>query len=68
MKLNFLMNNIFFFFGVGSVSRLQYFSLTPATANVPDIIQLVQEGFEKTELVLVQSNGLQIEDNAATRG
>ena len=47
---------------------MQYFSLAPNETNVPSITRMAEEGFESTQLVLVQANGLEIADSEATRG
>ena len=44
-----------------------HFNITEDSANVQDITERAREGFAKSSLVLVQANGLRIEDNAMTR-
>ena len=45
-----------------------YFNITEETANVQDLTERAREHFADSTLVLVQSNGLRVEDNAVTRG
>ena len=45
-----------------------HFNITEDSANVQDITEKAREGFAESSLVLVQVNGLRIEDNAVTRG
>ena len=44
-----------------------YFNINEATANLNDVEKKVREGFENENLILVNSNGLKIEDSEATR-
>ena len=44
------------------------FNMTEDSANVQDVPERAQEVFAENGLVLVQANGLRIEDNAVTRG
>ena len=44
------------------------FNITEDSANVQDITERTREGFAGSSLVLVQANGLRIEENAVTRG
>ena len=44
------------------------FNITEDSANVQDVPERAQEVFAENGLVLVQANGLRIEDNAVTRG
>ena len=48
--------------------RMMYFNITEETANVQDITERVREDFEDNSLVLVQANGLRVEDSVVTRG
>ena len=45
-----------------------HFNITSTSANVQDLIEQVQSGFENADLVLVQANGLRFEDDGITRG
>ena len=45
-----------------------HFSITEDRANVQDVTERAREGFTESTLVLVQANGLRIENNAVTRG
>ena len=45
-----------------------HFNITEDSPNVQDITERSREDFAKSSLVLVQANGLRIEDNAVTRG
>ena len=45
-----------------------HFSITEDSANVQDVTERAREGFTESTLVLVQANGLRIENNAVTRG
>ena len=44
------------------------FNIIEDSANVQDVTERAREGFTERTLVLVQANGLRIEDNAATTG
>ena len=45
-----------------------HFNITEDSANVQDVTEKNREGFAESSLVLVQANGLRIEDNLVTRG
>ena len=45
-----------------------HFNITEDSANVQDVTERAREGFAESTLVLVQANGLRIEDNEVTRG
>ena len=45
-----------------------HFNITEDSANVQGVTERAREGFAESSLVLVQANGLGIEDNATTRG
>jgi len=45
-----------------------YFNIDEETANVTDITTKIREGFGEQNLILVQPNGLRIEDANVTRG
>ena len=47
---------------------MQYVSINEDNCNVADIMEKVRSDYEKRNLVLVQANGLRIEDNGVTRG
>lgn len=47
---------------------MQFFNITEESANLADITEKVRNGFEINDLVLIQANGLRIEDNDVTRG
>ena len=44
-----------------------HFNITSTSANVQDLTEQVQSGFENADLVLVQANGLRFEDDRITR-
>ena len=44
-----------------------HFNITKDSANVQDVTERAREGFAESTLVLVQANGLRIEDNEVTR-
>ena len=44
-----------------------HFNITEDSANVQDVTERAREGFAESTLVLVQANGLRIEDNEVTR-
>ena len=46
---------------------MQYFQIDDGNSNVQDLTQKVRDGFAQPNLVLVQSNGLRIEDNLVTQ-
>ena len=48
--------------------RMLHFNITEDSANVQDVTERNREGFAESSLVLVQANGLRIEDNLVTRG
>ena len=47
---------------------MHYVSISEDNRNAVDITEKVRSDFEKHNLVLVQANGLRIEDNGVTRG
>lgn len=47
---------------------MQYVTITPETSNVHDITEKVRKGFCNENLILVQANGLKIEENSITSG
>ena len=55
-------------FFLADTLRMLHFNITEDSANVQDITEKAREGFAESSLVLVQANGLRIEDNAVTRG
>ena len=46
---------------------MQYFPIDEQCSNVQDIINVAGEGFGKPSLILVQANGLKIEDSPVTK-
>ena len=46
---------------------MQYINVNNTNANVPDITSKARELFNNPGLVLVQSNGMRVEDNAVTQ-
>ena len=46
---------------------MQYFPIDEQCSNVQDIINVAGEGFGKPSLILVQANGLKIEDSQVTK-
>ena len=47
---------------------MHYVSISEDNRNAVDITEKVRSDFENHNLVLVQANGLRIEDNGVTRG
>jgi hypothetical protein len=47
---------------------MQYVTITSETANVNDITEKVKICFDNRNLILVQANGLRIEENETTNG
>ena len=47
---------------------MQYFIITPLTANVTSLKEMAEIGFGVRRLVLIQANGMLYEDSEATRG
>ena len=45
-----------------------FFSIDEDTANVVDVTAKIRSGFGDESLILVNSNGLRIEDSDVTRG
>ena len=45
-----------------------HFNITEDSANVQDKTEKAREDFAESSLVLVQPNGLRIENNVVTRG
>ena len=46
---------------------MQFFNIDEGSANVTDITAKCRDGFGNENLLLVQANGLRIEDNAVTQ-
>ena len=46
---------------------MQFFNIDEGSANVTDITTKCRDGFGNENLLLVQANGLRIEDNAVTQ-
>lgn len=46
---------------------MQFFMINEETANVEGITSKARDGFGEPSLILVQSNGLKIEDNPVTQ-
>ena len=57
----------FFLILIGSHISMQYFPIDEQCSNVQDITNLAREGFGKPSLILVQANGLKIEDSPVTQ-
>lgn len=55
-------------FDSGEHLRIHQFHIEEEQANLQDITEKARNGFGNNDLILIQSNGLRIEDNEVTRG
>ena len=52
---------------MGSHISMQYFPIHEQCSNAQDITNLAREGFGEPSVILVQANGLKIEDSPVTQ-
>jgi len=53
---------------LGTNDRIQYFHVTDEECSVDQITEKAREGFGNDNLILVQANGLKVEDSDVTKG
>ena len=58
---------LFFLILIGSHIRMKDFLIEEQCSNLQDITNVAKEGFGKPSLILVQANGLKIEDSPVTQ-